>query len=54
MGKRYYYRCGDPVYGWSEIFTFKTLENGDQIIRFALFGDFGDVNAVRLPFLSFY
>eukprot|EP01095_Lingulamoeba_sp_RSL-Kostka_P015437 TRINITY_DN70_c3_g1_i1.p1 TRINITY_DN70_c3_g1~~TRINITY_DN70_c3_g1_i1.p1 ORF type:complete len:479 (-),score=131.96 TRINITY_DN70_c3_g1_i1:59-1444(-) len=47
---RYYYRVGDPDYGFSTVYSFRTKSLMPS--KFAVFGDFGDVNAVSLGHLQ--
>lgn len=47
------YHCGSDEYGWSPIFWFTAMRNdSDFVVRMALYGDMGTVNAQSLPRLQ--
>lgn len=49
-GQQYRYRCGSPIYGWSNVYFFKSMPEGqDWSPKFAVFGDMGSDNAQSLP-----
>lgn len=52
----YVYHCGNPDYGWSELFKFRVPPNPNVTPQWmptlAIFGDMGNENAVSLPFLQ--
>ena len=48
----YYYRVGDGSGRWSEIYSFKTLQNGDAPVRMIVYGDFGLINSQSFDMLS--
>ncbi|KAK3578701.1 hypothetical protein CHS0354_008558 [Potamilus streckersoni] len=52
-GAKYVYHCGNPKYGWSEVFYFiNRLEDANWSPRIAMFGDMGNINAQSLPRLQ--
>ncbi|CAK1543301.1 unnamed protein product [Leptosia nina] len=49
---KYEYHAGS-VYGWSELFTFKTPPEGENwVVRAAIYGDMGNKNAHSLSYLQ--
>lgn len=52
-GQKYRYRCGSPIYGWSKVFYFTAMKDGqDWSPKFAIYGDMGNENAQSLPRLE--
>jgi len=49
---RYFYRVGDDLGGWSNMFYFKTVPYSNFSPKFAVFGDMGLTNARSLPYLQ--
>lgn len=52
-GEGYAYHVGSDNFGWSEVFWFTTMREGnDWSVRFAVYGDLGNVNGVSIPRLQ--
>jgi len=54
---RYYYQCGDPLQGWSDIYTFKTSASKDTLMdnlpmKLLMIGDMGTTNTQALPAIT--
>jgi acid phosphatase type 7 len=53
-GQTYFYRVGDPIDGWSSVFSFQATRTdfSEAPLRMAWFGDMGWYNAQSLPYLQ--
>ena len=57
----YYYQIGDSFYGWSDVYSFKTMPDAIELSnmvtnnipqKFVIYGDLGDVNAQTLAMVT--
>ena len=48
----YFYRCGNDIGGWSNLFRFNTVPLNNWSPKLAVYGDMGVTNAKSLPYLQ--